>query len=107
MNVQEIPLILLQDTKAAQKNINWEKIKIEEILKNVGLNYYKFLYPLPNYKLPSLIFSDEYLPTSSKINGYFPCYHKESSIFFSEVDAYDTIIKEDNKMFPFLQTHTL
>lgn len=87
--------------KSSPKGYKLGKNKIEEILKNVGLNYYKFLYPLPNYKLPSLIFSDEYLPTSSKINGYFPCYHKESSIFFSEVDAYDTIIKEDNKMFPF------
>lgn len=87
--------------KSSKKEYKLGKKKIEAILKDVGLNYYKFLYPLPNYKLPSLIFSDEYLPTSSKINGYFPCYHKESSIFFSEVDAYDTIIKEDNQMFPF------
>lgn len=87
--------------KSSKMEYKLGKKKIEAILKDVGLNYYKFLYPLPNYKLPSLIFSDEYLPTSSKINGYFPCYHKESSIFFSEVDAYDTIIKEDNQMFPF------
>jgi hypothetical protein len=41
------------------------------------------------------------LPSSSKINGYFPYYRDESNIFFSEVDAFDTIIKEDVNMFKF------
>ena len=75
--------------------------QIINILKETGMSYYKFFYPLPDYKLPSLIFTDEYLPSSSKINGYFPYYMDSSFIFYSEVDAYDAIIKEDKKMFPF------
>ena len=87
--------------KSSKKSYKLGKNQIENFLKEVGLNNYKFFYPLPDYKLPSLIFSDEYLPSSSKINGYFPYYKENSSIFFSEVDGYDAIIKEDKKMFPF------
>lgn len=87
--------------KSSSKTYKLGKKEIEKILKNVGLEYYKFLYPLPDYKLPSIIFSDKYLPTSSKINAYFPYYRDDSSIFFSEVDAYESIIKEDKEMFKF------
>ncbi|MBQ2917031.1 MAG: methyltransferase domain-containing protein [Clostridia bacterium] len=91
----------ITDYKSSKKTYKLGKNQIEKILNQVGFNYYKFLYPLPDYKLPSLIFSDEYLPSSSKINGYFPYYNKNSSIFYSEVDAYDAIIKENKEMFPF------
>lgn len=91
----------ITDYKSSKKTYKLGKNQIEKILNQVGFNYYKFLYPLPDYKLPSLIFSDEYLPSSSKINGYFPYYNKNSSVFYSEVDAYDAIIKENKEMFPF------
>lgn len=87
--------------KSSRKTYKLGKKHIEDILNEIGLNYYKFFYPLPDYKLPSLIFTDEYLPSSSKINGYFPYYKENSSIFYSEVDAYDAIIKENIEMFPF------
>ena len=87
--------------KNSNKQYKLGKKKIENVLKEAGMNHYKFFYPLPDYKLPSLIFTDEYLPSSSKINGYFPYYKENSSVFYSEVDAYDAIIKEDKKMFPF------
>lgn len=87
--------------KSSKKPYKLGKSEIEEILISSGFKYYKFLYPLPDYKLPNIIFSDEYLPTSSKINGYFPYYKDDSSIFFSEVDSYDTIIKDNKDLFKF------
>lgn len=87
--------------KNSKRSYKLGKRQIEDILNSLDLNYYKFLYPLPDYKLPNIIFSDEYLPSSSKINGYFPYYRDESNIFFSEVDAFDTIIKDDLNMFKF------
>lgn len=87
--------------KSSKKPYKLGKKQIEKILVDTGLNYYKFLYLLPDYKLPNIVFSDEYLPSSSKINGYFPYYKDESFVFFSEVDAYDTIIKEDKELFKF------
>ena len=87
--------------KSSKKTYKLGKKSIKDILSKAGLSNYKFFYPLPDYKLPSSIFTDEYLPSSSKINGYFPYYKENSSVFYSEVDAYDAIIKEDKKMFPF------
>lgn len=87
--------------KSSKKTYKLGKQEIEKILEDLGLNYYKFLYLLPDYKLPNIAFSDEYLPSSSKINEYFPYYNNDSSIFFSEVDAYDTIIRENKELFKF------
>ena len=87
--------------KSSKKTYKLGKQEIEKILEDLGLNYYKFLYLLPDYKLPNIAFSDEYLPSSSKINEYFPYYKDDSFIFFSEVDAYDTIIRENKELFKF------
>ncbi len=87
--------------KSSKKTYKLGKKEIEDILMASGLEYYKFLYLLPDYKLPNIIFSDEYLPSSSKINAYFPYYKDESYIFFSEVDGYDAIIKENRELFKF------
>ena len=87
--------------KSSKKIYKLGKQEIENILVKSGLNYYKFLYLLPDYKLPNIVFSDEYLPSSSKINAYFPYYKDDSSIFFSEVDGYDAIIRENKELFKF------
>lgn len=86
--------------KSSSRTYKLGKIELEKILKEEGFNYNKFLYPLPDYKLANSVFSDEYLPSSSKINAYLPYYRDDSYIFYSEVDAYDAIIKEDKKIFP-------
>lgn len=97
----EITFDSITGYKSSRKQYKFGKNQIEEFLKKADFNYYKFFYPLPDYKLPSLIFTDSYLPSSSKINGYFPYYNSNSFVFYSEVDAYDAIIKENKEMFPF------
>ena len=87
--------------KTKSRTYKLGKCEIETLLKQVELPYYQFYYPLPDYKLPSCFFSDKYLPTSSKINGYFPYYQDDSFVLFSEVDGYDAIVQEDPNMFPF------
>ena len=75
------------------------KEEIKDILKESGLENIKFYYPLPDYKLPSLIFSDEYLPTEKTIEDYTPYYYEGTEIEFDEIKAYKEIIK--NNMFGF------
>lgn len=82
--------------------INNEKLaisreKLEEILK--GMNY-KYYYPLPDYKLPNIIYTDNSMPTTTNI--YRDLTYKDENINFKEVDAYYQIIsnnKEDFKKF--------
>lgn len=75
------------------------KEEIKNILKECGLENMNFYYPLPDYKLPSLIFSDEYLPTIETIENYKPYYYEGTEIEFDEIKAYKEIIK--NNMFGF------
>lgn len=75
------------------------KEELKQILGKSGFKNTKFYYPLPDYKLPSLIFSDEYLPTEKTIENYIPYYYDNTQIEFDEIKAYKEIIK--NKMFGF------
>lgn len=83
-----------------KKNVQtFGKKELEDILKECGLENMKFYYPLPDYKLPSLIFSDEYMPTVQTIENYKPYYYEGTEVEFDEIKAYKEVIK--NNMFSF------
>ena len=72
----------------------------KEILKQSGFEYTKFYYPMPDYKLPNIIFSDDYLPNEESINNYIPYLSDENAkVLFDEKEAYKDLIK--NNQFSF------
>lgn len=75
------------------------KQELKEILANSGLKYSKFYYPLPDYKLPTKIFSEDYLPDINTIDDYIPYYLENYKLNFDEKTAYKEVIK--NNMFEF------
>lgn len=83
----------------SEKVRTFGKEELKEILKKCGFENMKFYYPLPDYKLPSLIFSDDYLPTEETIENYIPYYYEQTQVEFDEKKVYKEIIK--NKMFDF------
>ena len=50
-----------------------------------------FYYPLPDYKLPTAIYSDEYLPVKGELPNLFMEYEKPRYRLFSEEAVYDMI----------------
>lgn len=48
-------------------------------------------YPLPDYKLPSMIYSDAYPPVKGEIPAMFAAYEKPRHRLFSEDAAYSTL----------------
>ncbi len=64
------------------------KRELQNLLSQVGLCYTKFYYPLPDYKLPNIIFSDDYLPDENTINQYSVYYTEGTKINFDEQKAY-------------------
>lgn len=71
--------------------------QLENILQ--GMNY-KYYYPLPDYKLPNIIYTDNSMPTIANI--YRDLTYKDENVNFKEVDTYYQIIsnnKEDFKKF--------
>ncbi|MBR2743799.1 MAG: hypothetical protein IKE01_00680 [Clostridia bacterium] len=57
-------------------------------INSAGYNFYKFYYPLPDYKNTSVIYSDQYLPKSNHSKIKYPAkYDKGSIILYSEEKA--------------------
>lgn len=73
----------------------YSKNELENIFKNVNYNY-EFYYPLPDYKLASVIYSDKYLPNvlDTKINYHRYC-HESSMVVFDELQFFKEVIKEN------------
>ncbi|MGL6202495.1 MAG: hypothetical protein ACRC3H_26575 [Lachnospiraceae bacterium] len=81
----------------------YTKREIEEEIFQAELGWtphFRFYYPLPNYELPNIIFSDDYLPTEELIERDLTLYNTEKIISFDERDIYKLIIREDKKLFP-------
>lgn len=76
------------------------KKEIENILNNMELNTYKFYYPLPNYKMPNIIFTDKHLPSHESILRDLTLYTKNKLLSFEEREIYRKILYEDKNMFP-------
>lgn len=76
------------------------KEELKTILENAGFKYNKFYYPMPDYKLPNVIFSDEYIPEKNDLEKYTPYLSGEKDkVKFDEKKAYEDIIK--NNQFDF------
>ena len=73
------------------------------ILREVGFADPVFYYPLPDYKLPTEMFSDAYLPsTGHPVRGSTfpaPCFTGERLVLFDEMQAMEGIIEDG--AFPF------
>ncbi len=74
--------------------------ELNELIKSSGFKNIEYFYPMPDYKLPEVIYSDDFLPEiTNNANYAYPNFDQERSILFNESLAYQNIIK--NKMFPF------
>ncbi|MDX9960843.1 MAG: class I SAM-dependent methyltransferase [Aliarcobacter sp.] len=76
------------------------KAELIELLQSAGYKDTNFYYPMPDYKLPKIIYSDEYLPKIDDLfDIYSPNFDQDRYALFNERDAFKNIIK--NKQFDF------
>lgn len=78
---------------------SFSKQELIDIIRQAGFRHYKFYYPLPDYKLPQVIFSDEYIPPYCVKERVFPYYHNSSTLVAVERELYADII--ENEVFDF------
>lgn len=72
------------------------KFEIEDLLKKLNLNFYKFYYMLPDYKFTNVIYSDDYLPQKDDSKIVYNKYCNEKSLFtFDEITFLKEVIKEE------------
>ncbi len=93
----------IENYPAEQGILTYGRKELEDLLKGVGFSTTAFYYPFPDYKLPTELFSDQYLPSSTHPirNGVFPTmdYASERGYLFEEERAMEGIMK--NNMVPF------
>lgn len=76
------------------------KHELTELLESVGLTTTEYYYPMPDYKLPKVVYSDNYLPDeTTSFDAISPNFDKERYVLFNEKLTYNNIIK--NKAFDF------
>lgn len=92
--------ISLSKEEEVKKENRVTKREIEQILEKQGFNYVKFYYPLPNAKVPNIIFTDKHLPSQESIYRDLTLYDKEDIIGFEEREIYKQILQEDKTIFP-------
>lgn len=74
--------------------------ELEQLIKRSGFNNTYFYYPMPDYKLPTVIYSQDYLPTNSCMeNVRFYYVPDNTTLVANEADIYHDII--DNNVFEF------
>jgi len=59
-----------------------------------GLTDMEFYYPYPDYKLPMIVYSDDYLPKQGELTNNLRNFDAERMMVFDESKAFDNIISD-------------
>jgi len=70
---------------------SFSREELKDIVEVAGFHQNQFYYPLPDYKLPSAIYSDIYPPAKGEIPAMFAAYEKPRHRLFSEDVAYSAL----------------
>jgi len=83
----------------------FSKKELSDLLKASGFGEHKFYYPVPDYKLPDAVYSENYLPKRGQYVKESPNYDAVRIKLFNERITMDSII--DNDMFGFFSNSFL
>ena len=70
----------------------FSKAELESMFGKLGFTY-EFYYPYPDYKLPSVIYSDERLPRPGELNDNIRNFDNMRYVMFDETKVFDDLIK--------------
>lgn len=82
----------------------FSKSALENLVKESGFKNTYFYYPMPDYKLPTVIYSENYLPENDNMQN-LQCYYvpDKSTLIADEKGLYRDVI--DKVYLNFLQIH--
>lgn len=87
------------------KGYSFSKKELIDILSMAEIPFYKFYYPLPDYKLPQLIYSENHLPEKNVNERLIPYYVNSNTLLAYENDLYNDLV--DNNVFEFFSNSYL
>ena len=74
----------------------FSKAELEQMFTRTGFSEYKFYYPYPDYKLPEVIYSDDYLPKHGDLDNNIRNYDSERLLLFDESKAFNSVIAAES-----------
>lgn len=81
------------------------KTELEELLKEAGYSKMQFYYPHPDYKFPTQIFSEEYMPKAEDLTCSKDSYDNSRMYLFNETLAFQELVMAG--AFPFFSNSFL
>jgi hypothetical protein len=81
------------------------KRELECMIENAGYTKYKFYYPYPDYKFPTAIYSDEYMPKKDELSNNARNYDSSRMVLFDEKEVFNGLI--ENGLFPYFSNSFL
>ena len=70
------------------------KPEIIDLLRNAGYKKIEFYYPMPDYKMPNVIYSDNRLPNVGELRNIINVFDRERYKTFNEEIVFDQLIKD-------------
>ena len=70
------------------------RVELEHLLVESGFSKSKFYYPMPDYKLPTKIFSDDYPLFENEFDMMFANYDQDRVRLFDEIKVMQSIVDE-------------
>ncbi len=67
---------------------------LEKIFKSCGAMEYSFYYPYPDYKFPTMIFSDKRLPSQGELTDNMRNFDRDRLVLFNEKYVFDGIMED-------------
>lgn len=68
--------------------------ELEEMFQKCGFADWKFYYPYPDYKLPFVIYSDDYLPGPGELHRNRGNYDRDRILVFEEDKVFDDVCRQ-------------
>lgn len=73
--------------------------ELADMLERAHFSDLVYYYPFPDYKIPTVIFSDDYLPTQGMLKGRGVSYSGERNAYFDEELVYRSLYSQDFRFF--------
>jgi SAM-dependent methyltransferase len=72
----------------------FSKPEITKLLQKAGFGKNEFYYPMPDYKLPTAVYSEEFLPKPGMLSDLAVAYDRDRYQMFDEAAAYEAVIQD-------------
>ncbi len=96
----DIPFAGFNEGYVGKRGKLFTKAEIVQLLEQAQIKHYKFYYPLPDYDMSEIIYTDDFLPQKNVLERLTPYYSDKTTMIVDETNLYNDII--DNGIFPIL-----